>query len=277
MTAPVDVSRYNVDAGEGLVLNVEVSGAGPTLLLLHGFTGSATTWMPFRASLGEHHTVVAIDLPGHGRSTSPVDPGRYLLERFADDIVAVLDSLSLSDVALLGYSMGGRAALHFAVAFGDRLSGLVLESTSPGIGDRAGREGRQVADAALANFIEAEGMPAFVDQWERLPLWGNQAALSEEVRANLRQQRLANDPTGLANSLRGAGTGTQPPMHDLLNTITCPTLVVTGALDEAYVNHGRLLQSSIPDSKLEIIENAGHAVHLEQPAAFASAVQDFLA
>ena len=266
----------HIDAGGGLTIHGAESGSGPPIVLLHGFTGSAETWTPLRQKLDSAYRVIAIDQPGHGQSSSPPDPDRYRLDRFASDLAFLLDSLDIERAVVLGYSMGGRAALRFAVDYPRVVAGIVLESTSPGILDPKLRSERRTSDSALADDIERAGMEAFVQRWEALPLWDTQHTLPESAQLQLRQQRLSNDPSGLANSLRGAGAAQEGPMLDSAVGIQGPVLLIAGALDPKYVQLGRLLEKSIRNSRLEIVPNAGHAVHLEQPDAFASAIMNFL-
>ena len=265
-----------VDAGDGLLLHLDRSGEGPPLLLLHGFTGSSATWIPLRAALNVKHTTIAVDLPGHGRSSSPRDPMRYSLTRFADDVVRLLDALDLERVALLGYSMGGRAALRVALAHSARVAALVLESASPGIADPVQGAERVAADLALATRIERDGVDAFVLRWEDLPMWASQRRLPKPALEAQRAQRRANDPGGLANSLRGASAGVDGSVMPRLAALRVPTLVVVGALDEPYAALGRSMQQALPDARLAVVSDAGHAVHLERPDAFADTVLAFL-
>lgn len=271
------MTSHAVDCGDGLTLHVERDGSGPPLLLLHGFTGSAIMWSALRPALRARFELVLVDLPGHGRSSAPADPSRYVLQRTADDLAHVLDALGVPRTALLGYSMGGRTALQFALAHPDRLSALVLESTSPGITDPEERRQRITSDADLAARVERDGIRAFVDMWERLPLWDSQKSLPAAARARLRAERLAQRPEGLANSLRGAGAGVLPAVTDRLGEIAAPTLLVVGALDAKYVALGRMMSARIPGARLEVVPDAGHAVHLERPDAFAALVAGFLA
>ncbi|MEP6508632.1 MAG: 2-succinyl-6-hydroxy-2,4-cyclohexadiene-1-carboxylate synthase [Gemmatimonadales bacterium] len=276
MTGPGAVTHGEFDAGDDLRLHIAESSDGPPLILLHGFTGSTESWTPLRSAFDHAYRVIAIDHPGHGRSSVPSDPNRYRLDRFADDLLRLIDSLSLDRVVIAGYSMGGRAALRFAIGHADRVAALVLESTTPGIKDAAQRLDRKAFDGLLANDIDRNGIEGFVDRWERLPLWDTQRKLPDASRACLRAQRLLNDPLGLANSLRGAGTGEDPPVLDQAAGIRTPVLIIAGALDSKYVELGRLLERSIPGSRLELVANAGHTVHLEMPEAFATVVNEFL-
>ena len=265
-----------VDAGDGLLLHVDMTGEGPPIVLLHGFTGSSASWATLRAALDATHTTIAVDLPGHGRSSSPSDPTRYALTRFANDVVRVLDSLHLERVALLGYSMGGRAALRLALAHPARVAALVLESASPGIEDPVQRHERVAADIALATSIERDGVDAFVSRWEDLPMWVSQRRLAETVLDAQRAQRMASDAGGLANSLRGAGAGVDESVIHRLAELIVPTLVVVGALDEPYVALGRSIRQALPDARLTVVPESGHAVHLERPDALADTVLEFL-
>ena len=270
------VEHRDVDVGDGLRLHVAIAGRGTPLVLLHGFTGSAESWTSLIDRFAAEHTVVMVELPGHGRSTAPDDADRYALPRFAEDLLRVFDLLGLERAALLGYSLGGRAALHFALRHSRRVAALVLESASPGIADEDERAQRAAADAELADAIERDGIEAFVARWEALPLWASQRQLAEDVRMRLRAQRLGNHSRGLANSLRGAGAAAEASVVSRLDTLGMPTLLVAGALDTKYVALGEQMARAIPGARLVVVEGAGHAVHLERPEELARLVLEFL-
>jgi len=259
----------------GIRLAVEVQGQGPPLVLLHGFTGNRATWAD-AASWWPGWRLVAIDLIGHGDSDRPVDSERASMAAACRDLLALIDRLNLDAPVVIGYSMGGRVALHLALAAPERLRALVLESTSPGIEDHAARTARLDADAKLADRIERHGVEAFVREWESLDLFATHGRLPPEVRAALRQQRLANHPSGLATSLRGMGAGTTEPVLDRLEGLRLPTLLVAGADDAKFAALARQMHARLPSSALRLIPAAGHTVHLEQPRAFAASVRAFL-
>jgi 2-succinyl-6-hydroxy-2,4-cyclohexadiene-1-carboxylate synthase len=249
-------------------------GAAAPLLLLHGFPGSSATWAPHVAAWPAR--AIAVDLAGHGQTAAPADPTCYRMEATVADLVALLDQLGVERAHVFGYSMGGRVALHLAAAHPERVATLILESASPGLATQTEREARVAADTALAASIERDGISAFVDRWEALPLWASQARLPDEVRAGLRAQRLNNRAVGLANSLRGLGTGAQAPLHDRLADLPMPALVIAGRLDAKFAAIARAMAAALPQGRLALVPEAGHAVHLEQPAPFDRLVAGFL-
>jgi 2-succinyl-6-hydroxy-2,4-cyclohexadiene-1-carboxylate synthase len=259
-------------AGGGL--HAEVWGEGEPLLLLHGFTGASASWAPLRAAW-RGRRLIAPDLPGHGASVA-VDPGLYRMDRCVGALAVLLDRLGVERADVLGYSMGGRTALHFAAAYRERVRALVLESASPGIADPRERAERVAADEVLAERIERQGVAAFVDYWESLPLFASQRSLPAATRARLRAQRLANAAAGLAGSLRGMGTGAQQPLWERLAGLSLPVLLIAGELDEKYRDLAREMAASLPDALVHVVPGAGHAVHLERPAVFAGLVSRFL-
>ena len=247
------------------------------MLLLHGFTGSSANWQPLQETLAGDFRTIAVDLPGHGRTGAPADLTRYAMPAVAADLVALLDHLQAGPSHLLGYSMGGRLALYLALVHPRRWRSLILESASPGLETPTARAERRRRDEALAAWIEAEGIAAFVARWEVLPLFASQRRLPAPVRRAHRAGRLRNRPAGLANSLRGMGTGVQPSLWPRLPTLALPTLLIAGALDEKFVSIARQMARHIPSARLAIVPDAGHAVHLEQPARYAAIVRARLA
>jgi 2-succinyl-6-hydroxy-2,4-cyclohexadiene-1-carboxylate synthase len=219
---------------------------------------------------------IAIDVIGHGQSAAPADPARYAVPAFVEDITAVLDALGVERIAVLGYSMGGRLALHFALARPERVAALVLESAAPGFDDLIERAARIRSDEELADRIESEGLEWFVDYWGSIPLWDSQKNLSQEARDALRAQRLRNSTTGLANSLRGMGAGAQEPVLARVHELQMPVLYLAGALDQRYAELARTMAGLAPRSDVRVVPDAGHAAHLERPDVFAGLVLEFL-
>src|SRR5262249_26017949 len=161
------------------------------------------------------------------------DPARYQIENAARDLCDLLKALDVPSATWLGYSMGGRLALYLALAYPHIVTTLVLESASPGLATSEARADRIRSDEPLAELIERDGIEAFTAYWESLPLFASQ---SDSVRAALRPVRLKNNAHGLANSLRGMGTGAQPSLWDKLPDLTMPCLVIAGELDTKFVD-----------------------------------------
>jgi 2-succinyl-6-hydroxy-2,4-cyclohexadiene-1-carboxylate synthase len=199
------------------------------------------------------------------------------MSRAVTDLVALVRQIGFEKAVWVGYSLGGRTALQLAIQHPDAVSALVLEGASPGLPTEKERAERIAADEALAQKAENEGLEAFIDYWQSIPLWDSQkTTLTEPQRVALRQQRLAQRATGLANSLRGMGTGSQAWVGDRLGELSVPVLLTAGRLDTKFSAIAAEMAKSIPDVRLQIIEDAGHCAHLEQPAAFNAVLLDFL-
>jgi 2-succinyl-6-hydroxy-2,4-cyclohexadiene-1-carboxylate synthase len=249
----------------------------PPVVLLHGFTGSKESWLELREALSDSRRVVSIDLPGHGGTQAGPEPENCSMGKTAAMVTSLMaDCLDAPRFSLVGYSMGGRLALAIALDHGSRVEKLVLESASPGIADGAERARRRQSDEELAAFVEGEGIEAFVNRWERLPLFDSLAALSPDKREHLRRVRLRCAPLGLALSLRAMGAGAQPWLGDRLSELAIPTLLIAGALDGKFARIAREMASLIPHARLEIIDGAGHVPHLEQSGQFNRVVAEFL-
>jgi 2-succinyl-6-hydroxy-2,4-cyclohexadiene-1-carboxylate synthase len=264
----------------GVQLGVELRGEATkeqrTLVLLHGFTGSAAGWGSHLDALAASGMrVVAFDLLGHGQSDAPADPQRYAMEHCQADILAALYELGVGEgeAILLGYSLGGRIALY--AAFSGFFRALILESASPGIASPIEREERRISDEILAASIERDGVAAFVDQWEKLPLFVSQQSLPAGTQQALHAQRLHNCAVGLASSLRGVGVGVQPALHARLPALSFPVLLIAGELDNKFCALARQMTQALPQSQLHIVSGAGHAVHLERPREFDDLVREF--
>lgn len=264
-----------VELGGGFGLNVEVGGEGPPIVLLHGFTGSGSGWGEFGELLRTRFTTIAPDIVGHGQSDAPDDVDPYRMENVVADLVTAVSKLGFERAAWLGYSMGGRTALHVTNAYPDAVSALVLIGASAGLDCVEDRLARTTADNALAARIEREGVEAFVDYWENIPIFATQKALPAEVRERVRAGRLRNRAIGLANSLRGMGTGAQEPLQHRLDQLAQPTLVLAGELDVKYVETGEQLAASMPNARFAAIPAAGHAAQLERPNETARLIFDF--
>jgi 2-succinyl-6-hydroxy-2,4-cyclohexadiene-1-carboxylate synthase len=242
-------------------LHAVVEGAGPRVVLVHGFTQTHVSWRPVSEFLVADHEVVAVDAPGHGGSAdihADLKTGAGLLAEAGGPATYV------------GYSMGGRLALRLALDRPDVVERLVVIGATAGIEDSAELERRRAADEALAVRIERDGVDAFIRWWLAQPLFADLDVAPDDLAS-----RLANPASGLASSLRSAGTGTMdPPWWGELASIAAPTVIVAGERDDKFTALGRRLADEIGTAAtLEVVPGAGHATHLERPEAVAALIR----
>lgn len=243
------------------------------LVVLHGFTGTAQGWSDLAEQLTDVH-VIAIDMMGHGQSEVPTDTKDYEMAIQIEVIREVLKLLHIQQFFLLGYSMGGRIALSYAVKYPQQIKKLLLESASPGLKDESSRQERITADNALADFIEHEGIEAFVKRWENIPLFATQKILPAEVQEKIRAERLSQQPSGLANSLRGIGTGRMPSVWAQLATLPMPVHILVGELDLKFINIANEMKMYIQNVEITEFLGCGHTIHVENLWQFATIVKE---
>ncbi|NLV54540.1 MAG: alpha/beta fold hydrolase [Acidimicrobiales bacterium] len=243
-------------------LHATTIGAGPRLVLLHGFTQTSAAWAPVATRLAHRYEVTSVDLPGHGGS-SAVDLD---LPETAAAVAAVAGRATY-----VGYSMGGRVALRLALDRPDAVERLVLVGATAGIDDDGERAARRRDDEARAETIEREGVDAFLAGWLAQPLF---AGLTPDP-ADLAARR-ANPSAGLAASLRCSGTGTMDPpwWSELprLGTAGFGVRLVVGGRDAKFRSLADRMAAGIgPNATVAVVAGAGHACHLEAPDAFLTA------
>ncbi|WP_017187431.1 2-succinyl-6-hydroxy-2,4-cyclohexadiene-1-carboxylate synthase [Alkalibacillus haloalkaliphilus] len=250
---------------------VKTIGEGEPLVLLHGFTGASTTWSEVVEYLSEYK-IVLVDLPGHGQTevNQLTD-----MRQACDELNQLFLKMGLTHFNLLGYSMGGRTSLVYTSMFPETVKRLILVGSSPGLRKEA-RTQRQEQDEKLAKYILESGIESFVDYWESIPLFNTQLTLSLEKRNEIRQERLSQHAEGLALSLRTMGTGHQPNLWPELVKINQPVLLIVGEFDEKFVKINEEMVKSLPNAKMDIVDETGHAVHVESPRIFGKIVSRFL-
>jgi 2-succinyl-6-hydroxy-2,4-cyclohexadiene-1-carboxylate synthase len=235
------------------------------IVLAHGFTQTARSWDTVTELLGDRlpdALVAALDMPGHGSAAD-----------VAADLWASADRLTElgGRGTYVGYSMGGRVALHAALAHPELVERMVLIGATAGIDDPVERHARVVADERLADRIEEVGVETFIDEWLATPLFSRLTTVNDQ-----REDRLRNTAGGLATSLRSTGTGTQEPLWDRLREIEAPVLVLAGEHDVKFTELGARLASGLPRGKFSVVPDTGHSVHLEAPTTTVDAIVDWL-
>lgn len=234
----------------------------PAVVLLHGFTHTGASWDSVIAALGERYRALAPDIRGHG-SASDTQP--VTLEAVIADVAA----LEPEPFALVGYSMGGRIAVHAALALRDRVRELVLIGASPGIADPRERAARRHADERLAQEIERSTIEEFARQWAATPVLAGQ---SRGVAAAALADRLRSTTPGLARALRGLGTGALPPVWDRLGELGVPLTLIVGERDQKFRGIAEEMAAAMSGAEIVVVPGAGHAVHLEVPDAVAEII-----
>jgi 2-succinyl-6-hydroxy-2,4-cyclohexadiene-1-carboxylate synthase len=236
-----------------------------TVVLLHGFAGTRHSWDLVAERLHpERYRPLALDLRGHGdaRDARPIT--------FAACVADVVAAAAPERFVLCGYSLGGRVALHVALAHRERVSRLVLVASTAGIDDPALRAERRAADERLADETERAGIEAFAERWTRQPLFaGTPPAAAARWRADI----LRNDPAALAAVLRGIGAGAMEPLWDRLDELAgIPVTIIAGERDGRYAAIGRRLAHALPGARLLVVPGAGHGLPREAPQAVAAAI-----
>ena len=263
-----------LDVGDAS-LSYFVAGDGVPVTLLHGFTQSGRSWREVIGHMPDGWKWIVPDLRGHG-DTQIWKGGQCSMDACTEDLVKLWDALQVEKTHLVGYSMGGRLALHLAARRPERLLSLVTIGAHAGLEEDA-RDGRRRGDEALAERIEADGVEAFARYWGSLPLFAGIERRGPAYVAEVQAERLRNHPAGLACSLRGMGAGVMEPVWDDLGHVTIPCTFVAGQLDHGYVATARRLANTLPNGRLEIVPRAGHSVHQERPEAFARLLTAHLA
>lgn len=247
----------------------------PDVVLLHGFTHTGASWDPVVSALPERYRALAPDIRGHG-SAAEREP--ITLEGVLDDVAA----LAPERFTLLGYSMGGRIALHAALALPERIDRLMLIGASPGLGDPTERASRREADDRLADEVEAMTIDAFAARWAQTPVLAGQPP---GVLAAVHADRLRNSPEGLARALRGLGTGALPSVWARLGEVAVPVTLIVGERDERFRGIAAEMAArlgvsaapnggALPDAETVVVPGVGHAVHLEDPASVAAVISE---
>ncbi|HEV7846008.1 MAG TPA: alpha/beta fold hydrolase [Thermoleophilaceae bacterium] len=226
------------------------------VLFIPGFMQRGDSWRPVAELLPESYPSRLLDHAEHS------------FEGRMGEILASGASV------LVGYSLGGRLALRAALRSPDSFAGVVVVGSTAGIEEGPLRVTRAEADEKLASWMEAMPIEDIVSLWERQPLFADQSdALVEQQRPG----RLSHDPRSLALLLRTAGQGTLEPVWHELRSLELPLLAIAGARDDGYSAAVKRIAATAPNGRAVIVEDAGHAAHLQQPQEVADLIAEFVA
>jgi 2-succinyl-6-hydroxy-2,4-cyclohexadiene-1-carboxylate synthase len=239
----------------------------PPLVLLHGFLGEPSDWDAVAADLAVERRVVRVDLL---KAQVP----QASVAAFADAVAAGLRAAGLAPARIVGYSLGGRIALALAARHADVVARVLAVSATPGLEDEEERSARAAADDALAAALERDGIEAFIDRWYAQPLF---ASLRSHPDYGLVSRRRAGGSSAAwARVLRDASPGRTPPLWDELPHLAARTSLAVGSLDAKYLDLARRAVERAPALRVDVVEGAGHAVHLERPTALAARIDALL-
>ncbi len=247
------------------------------LVLLHGFTGSPSSWDDVLEALDVTGPPTD-DAPGpdprRGPFAPPVighdgTPGPPDVDAFEDEVdrlAAAVRNRGITDAHLAGYSMGGRLALGLLVRYPELFASATLIGASPGLADPAERAARAARDREWARLLDEEGLDTFVAAWEALPLFATQAALDPERLRRQRAVRRSHDPRGLARSLRAVGLARMPDYRPRLADVDRPVRLVIGERDPKFRALAREMAERLPRATVTVVPGVGHNIVLEAPA-----------
>lgn len=240
----------------------------------YGFLGSGLDWEGIIGRLSTDFFCLAVDLPGHGKTRVQGSTTAYSMESFAGTFIKFVKGSGLINPSLIGYSMGGRFAMFLVISVKNLWSAAILESSTPGLRSEKQRVERQTKDNKIAKRLEKEKLEDFLKDWYKQPLF---KTLDKSTKFNsILKQRLDNNPEELAKSLRMMGVGVQPSLWTACRRINIPILLLAGEFDRKFSNIKRDMKSLNSDFNIQIIQNAGHNVHLEKPDEFYEQIYKFL-
>jgi 3-oxoadipate enol-lactonase len=251
-----------------VTLRYSEAGQGTPVVLLHGFPLSGACWQQQQRQLSDRYRVIAPDLRGHGRSPAPL--GVYEMDLMARDVLALLDALLIEKAVIMGHSMGGYVSLAAWKLAPERFLALVLIASQAGADTEEGRQGRY----KMAEKVAAEGSKVMADAM--IPkLFAPELPAEAPIRTQVRLMILNTQPAGIIGTLKGMAV--RSDSGPLLPDLNIPVLILTGDKDQIIPPaKAKTMASAIPTATLTVVENAGHMVMLEQPAATTTAIRSFL-
>jgi 2-succinyl-6-hydroxy-2,4-cyclohexadiene-1-carboxylate synthase len=245
----------------------------PKVICLHGFLGHGKDFKIVRDHYADHPTIIAPNFPDY--SKSPASQFSW------ESCIQALDELIVAEskdavCVLLGYSMGGRIALQYALQHADSLAGLVLVGATPGIANENERAARIQKDFAQATMLREQPLENFLKHWFEQDIIRSQSQIPEPYQSDMRRSRESNNSIALAQSLSSLGTGSMPPAWNQLSHLHPPTLLVTGDRDEKFKTIAGKMETQLPNAQHASTIDAGHACCFEKPLAFTQILDSFV-
>jgi pimeloyl-ACP methyl ester carboxylesterase len=259
----------------GISVYYEVTGRGAPVVLVHGFACGIRSWDPQVRALSRSRRVITYDVRGHGLSDAPAEATAYSQETSVADLHALFVHLQIRRAVIGGLSMGGNIALNFALTHPDRVRALVVADTG------AGSDGTAewiTAARTFADTLDREGIEAFADLACANPLFGRYVAQGPEAERFIRSCLMTHRAHGLAHTAREV-LAKRPTIYSLepkLRALRVPTLLIVGEHDEGCLKVHRFMADALPDATEVVIPGVGHMTNLEAPAAFNTALEEFL-
>jgi pimeloyl-ACP methyl ester carboxylesterase len=242
----------------GIEIDYEAAGAGPALLLSHGYGSTRHMWDGQHQAFGDRWRVISWDMRGHGQTDSPADPAQYSAALTVADMRTVLRYCGVERAVVGGLSLGGYVSLAFALAHPEMVRALVICDSGPGYRNAEARAAWNQRAHERAAGLEAKGLDALIRR-------------SAET-----QQAQHHSAQGLAHAARGMLAQEGSQVIDGLATIRVPTLVIVGDQDQPFLAPSEYMAKKIPGARLEVIPGAGHSSNLDQPEIFNRVLRDFL-
>ena len=258
---------------ENVKYNIEVKGSGKPIICLHGFSENLSTW-DFLELNG--YQLILIDLIGHGKSDRPSDLKYYSLKVILNHLNKIISKLGVKKYTILGYSMGGRIALAYALTYPAEIDKLILESVSYGEEGFKNRLKRRRIDLNLAKSIESNGIEWFTKHWSDLSIFNSQRNLSSDVINKVNNRRLANSTHALSNTLKSTGQGEFPCLKNQIIKLHIPILYISGEYDNKYILVGNSFEKLNSSVSHTVITGCGHNTHLEDSKMFVEVLNKFL-
>ncbi len=275
----IESSKTRVDVGAGLQWNVKTFNASgdeaPTVVALHGFTGSGPDFTPLFEAMPSRW--ILPDILGHGASDAPQEMAPYAMPAVAGQLAAVIDQTVDGPFKLLGYSMGARLALSLLLGELDgdaprpAPSQLILVGGTPGLEDEEERAKRLETDRAIAEGVREHGVDWFCDHWSKVPILQSQRNIEPGFRESMERRRRKLSADGICGALEGMGTGAMPPLWDRIGDLDIPTMLITGSEDAKFCGVAERMVAANASIQHRVMDAIGHTAHLEEPRRFARA------